>query len=97
MTLRPALFLDRDGTLIVDTGFVCSPEEVVLLPGAADALVRANAAGWLTVVVTNQSGIARGLYTEADYKAVQRRLVKLLGTQGARIDGAAQSAEVTVF
>ena len=86
MTLRPALFLDRDGTLIVDTDFVRTPEEVVLLPGAAAAVGRANAAGWLTVVVTNQSGIARGIITEGDYQAVAHELERQLGEQGARLD-----------
>lgn len=86
MTLKPALFLDRDGTLIVDTDFVRSPEEVVLLPGAADAVKRANAAGWATVVVTNQSGIARGIITEADYQAVAHALEARLAEQGALLD-----------
>lgn len=86
MSLRPALFLDRDGTLIVDTDFVRTPEEVVLLPGAADAVARANAAGWLTVVVTNQSGIARGIITEGDYEAVAHELELQLRQQGAHLD-----------
>jgi len=86
VTLRPALFLDRDGTLIVDTDFVRTPEEVVLLPGAATAVARANAAGWLTVVVTNQSGIARGIITEGDYQAVADELERQLGAEGAHLD-----------
>jgi D-glycero-D-manno-heptose 1,7-bisphosphate phosphatase len=86
VTLRPALFLDRDGTLIVDTGFVRSPEEVVLLPGAAQAVARANAAGWLTVVITNQSGIARGILSEDDYQAVSRAVERQLAKEGARLD-----------
>lgn len=86
MTLRPALFLDRDGTLIVDTDFVRSPAEVVLLPGAADAVARANAAGWLTVVITNQSGIARGIISEDDYQEVAREVERRFGQEGARLD-----------
>ena len=86
MSLKPALFLDRDGTIIVDTDFVRSPEEVVLLPGAAEAVARANAAGWLAVVITNQSGIARGIITEADYQAVAHELEARLATRGARLD-----------
>ena len=82
----PALFLDRDGTLIVDTDFVRSPEEVVLFPGAAAAVARANAAGWLVVVVTNQSGIARGIISEADYELVARELERQLRASGARLD-----------
>lgn len=86
MSLKPALFLDRDGTLIVDTEFVHGPEEVALLPGAAEAVARANAAGWLTVVITNQSGIARGILAEDDYQAVARELERQLATRGARLD-----------
>lgn len=86
MSLKPALFLDRDGTLIVDTDFVRSPEEVVLLPGVAEAVSRANAAGWRTVVITNQSGIARGILAEDDYQAVARELERQLATRGARLD-----------
>ncbi len=86
MSLRPALFLDRDGTLIIDTDFIRRPEEVVLLPGAAEAVARANAAGWVTVVITNQSGIARGMITEAAYQAVARELERQLSTAGARLD-----------
>lgn len=86
MSLKPAFFLDRDGTLIADTDFIRSPEEVVLLPGVAQAVKRANAAGWLTVVITNQSGIARGILTEADYLAVAREVERQLADGGARLD-----------
>ncbi len=86
MSLRPALFLDRDGTLILDTDFVRSPEELVLIPGAAEAVARANAAGWLTVVITNQSGIARGILAEDDYLAVAYELERQLAARGARLD-----------
>jgi len=81
-----AVFLDRDGTIIDDPGYLHKPEQVKLLPGAAEAIRRLNAAGYLAVVVTNQSGIARGLYTVADYRAVEKRLGELLAAQGARID-----------
>ncbi len=86
MTPRRAAFLDRDGTIIEDTGFVRDPEGVSLIPGSANAIRRLNESGWIVVMVTNQSGIARGLLTEADYQAVQARLVRLLAEQGARID-----------
>ena len=85
---RPAAFLDRDGTLIEDPGYLHRPEEVRLLPGAAGAVARLNAAGYAVVVVTNQSGIARGLNDVAAYEAVQRRLADLLAGAGARLDGA---------
>ena len=83
-----AVFLDRDGTIVEDAGFLHEPGKVRLLPGAADAIKRFNEHGYLVVIVTNQSGIARGLYTVADYSAVQRRLVEILEAHGAHIDGA---------
>ena len=83
-----AVFLDRDGTIVEDPGFLHEPGKVRLLPGAAVAIRRLNDAGWLVVTVSNQSGIARGLYDATAYSAVQRRLVELLGTHGARLDGA---------
>ena len=86
MTARRAVFLDRDGTIIEDTGFVADPAEVRLLPGAASAIARLNRAGIPAIVVTNQSGIARGLLDEAGYSAVARRLDALLDAAGARLD-----------
>jgi len=83
-----AVFLDRDGTIVEDPGFLHEPEKVKLLPGAAEAIHRLNTADVRVVVVTNQSGIARGRYTVDDYEAVQRRLGELLAAHGARIDGA---------
>ena len=85
---RRAVFLDRDGTIVHDPGFLHDPAAVRLLAGAGGAIRRLNDAGWLVVTISNQSGIARGLYTAADYQAVQRRLEALLATDGARIDAA---------
>jgi len=86
--MAEAVFLDRDGTIVVDTGYLHEPELVKLLPGAAAAIRRLSAAGYLIVVVTNQSGIARGLYGVPEYRAVERRIGELLATEGggARID-----------
>jgi histidinol-phosphate phosphatase family protein len=84
--LRPAAFLDRDGTINVDTGYIAKPEDVVLLDGAAAAIARLNAAQVPVIVITNQSGIGRGFYTEKDFAAVERRLAELLAGRGARID-----------
>ena len=84
--LRPAAFLDRDGTLVEDPGFQRDPAGVRLLPGAGIAVRRLNAAGIVVVVVTNQSGIARGFITEAEYAAVERRIGELFALAGARID-----------
>jgi histidinol-phosphate phosphatase family protein len=87
VSARAAVFLDRDGTIIEDTGYVADPAAVRLLPGAAAAIARLNRAGLPAIVVTNQSGIARGLLDEAAYAAVARRLESLLGAEGARLDG----------
>lgn len=84
--LRPAAFLDRDGTLIEDTNYLADANRVRLLPGAADAVRRLNERGILVIVVTNQSGIAQGLLTEADYEATRARLDELMRSSGARID-----------
>lgn len=85
--LRPAVFLDRDGTLIVERDYLADPDGVVLVDGAAGAVAALKRAGFAVVVVTNQSGIARGLYTEADYAAVAGRLDALLEREGAPVDG----------
>lgn len=86
--MRDAVFLDRDGTLIEDSGYVHEPAKVKLLPGVAQAIKQLNDHGFLVITVSNQSGIARGLYTVTDYEAVQQRLGALLAAHGARIDGA---------
>lgn len=83
----PAAFLDRDGTIIRDTEYLRDPDQVELLPGAAQAIRRLNDAGWPVIVVTNQSGIARGLLTEQDYERVRMRVDRLIAdAAGARID-----------
>jgi D-glycero-D-manno-heptose 1,7-bisphosphate phosphatase len=86
--MTKAVFLDRDGTFVEDPhpGFLHEPGKVRLLPGAAAAVRRLNQAGWLVVTVTNQSGIARGLYDAAAYAAVQRRVAELLAAHDARLD-----------
>lgn len=84
MAHRGALFLDRDDTLVADASYMSRPEQIVLLPGAAEALARARAAGFRLYLVTNQSGIGRGYYTMADAEACNLRLEELLGL---RFDG----------
>jgi D-glycero-D-manno-heptose 1,7-bisphosphate phosphatase len=86
MTGRPAAFLDRDGTIIRDANYIRDPADVELLPGVATALRDLSERGVAVIVVTNQSGIARGLFTAGDYEAVRQRLDALLAAQGARID-----------
>ena len=87
MSERRAVFLDRDGTIIEDTGYIAEPAAVRLVPGAAGAIARLNQAGLPVIVVTNQSGIARGLLDEAAYAATARRLDALLAAAGARLEG----------
>jgi len=84
---RKGAFLDRDGVLIVDPGYLGDPEGVVLLPGVAEALRQLRAAGYCIVVITNQSGVGRGYFTESDLAAVHARMAALLLEQGACVDG----------
>lgn len=83
---RAAVFLDRDGTLNEEVDFLTDPDELVLVPGAGAAVRALNDAGLAAVVVTNQSGIARGLLDEAGLARIHARLAELLAAQGARID-----------
>jgi D-glycero-D-manno-heptose 1,7-bisphosphate phosphatase len=85
VTGRAAAFLDRDGTIIRDASYVRDPHDVELLPGAAAAIRRLNDSLIPVIIVTNQSGIARGYLTAADYELVQRRLDDLLLAEGARV------------
>jgi histidinol-phosphate phosphatase family protein len=85
---RGAVFLDRDGTLIHDTGYVARPERVSLIAGVGGAIKRLNQARIPVIVITNQSGIARGYHTEEDFARVQARVTELLAAEGAHIDAA---------
>lgn len=75
---RPAIFFDRDNTLIVGNEYLGDPEKVVLMPGAADAVSRARALGYATIIFSNQSGVARGMFEERDVRAVNRRVEERL-------------------
>lgn len=86
-TRRGAAFLDRDGTLIVERHYLADPDGVELIPGVIPALRALRARGHALIVVTNQSGIARGLISPAEYEAVQRRLAELLLEEGVTLDG----------
>lgn len=79
-------FFDRDGTLNPDPGYIARPEDFELLPGAGAALRRLNVAGARVIVVTNQSGIARGKFKPADLERIHQKLLQLLAHDGARID-----------
>ena len=86
--VRTAVFLDRDGTLVRDPGYLHDPAQVELLPGVAAGLATLAAARWPLVVVSNQSGMARGLYGPDDFFAVQARIGELLAPRGVRFAGA---------
>ncbi len=83
---RVAVFLDRDGTIIEDPGYLGDPTKVRLIPGAAEALTSLEVAGCARIVISNQSGIGRGRYRVEDFLAVQREVVRQLADRGAAID-----------
>jgi len=86
MSQRVAAFLDRDGTLIDDAHYLAEADGVHLLPGAPESVLSLNAMDVLVIVVTNQSGIALGRITEAQYDATRRRLSDLMRQHGAVLD-----------
>lgn len=85
--LRPAVFIDRDGTLTEEVGYVNHPSRLRLLPRSADAICRLNEAGVAAVVTTNQAGIARGYFSPEVLEQVNGELVAQLARAGARLDG----------
>ena len=83
---RPAVFFDRDGTLNEEVEFVSAPEQLRLIPGAGRAVRAVNESGFLALVISNQSGIARGLFTEADLIPIHAKFEQDLAASGGRID-----------
>ncbi len=83
---RAAVFLDRDGTINEEVDFVRTPAELALIAGAAAAVRRLNDAGLVTCVISNQSGVARGFYTEAELVGIHAKLERDLAGAGGRID-----------
>jgi D-glycero-D-manno-heptose 1,7-bisphosphate phosphatase len=77
--MQSAVFLDRDGTLMEDTGYVRRADDVHLYADAREALAELKAAGFKLVIVTNQSGIGRGIFSDAEYRAVHKELLRQLG------------------
>lgn len=86
-TGRPAVFLDRDGTINVEKNYLHRIEDFEFIPGAPEAIRQLNQAGYLVLVVTNQSGVARGYFSLAEVDALHRHMVQRLAESGARIDG----------
>lgn len=84
--LNYCLFLDRDGTINYEKNFIKDPDELELLPGAAQAIREARNLGFKVIIVSNQSGVARGIMTEEDVDRVNDRLVQLLSDEGATVD-----------
>jgi D,D-heptose 1,7-bisphosphate phosphatase len=84
---QKAIFLDRDDTVIDDPGYISEPEQVALLPGAAEAVLQFKRMGYLVIIVTNQSGIARGYMDEKKLEQIHHKLKSLLSAAGASIDG----------
>jgi D-glycero-D-manno-heptose 1,7-bisphosphate phosphatase len=85
--LRPAVFLDRDGTIVEDVDYLTDPDQLRLIPGAAAAIHLLNKRGLAVIVVTNQSAVARGMLTEDGLAGIHRRLSEMLAAEGAHVDG----------
>jgi D-glycero-D-manno-heptose 1,7-bisphosphate phosphatase len=83
---RPALFLDRDGVIVEDTGYLHRPADVRLIAGAAEVIAAANRQGTPVIVLTNQSGIGRGLYGWAEFAATEARIAADLAARQAHLD-----------
>lgn len=86
-TLRPAVFLDRDGTIVEDVDYLTRSDQLRLIPRAAAAIRSINQMGYAAVIVTNQSAVARGMLSESALAEVHDRLRDMLAAEGAHIDG----------
>lgn len=85
--MNKAVFLDRDGTIVEDVGYMASPEQIKFIPGAIEAIKMLNEAGYKVVVISNQAGVARGLVTEDMLQTIDKTLHKWILNGGAHLDG----------
>ena len=83
---KKAVFIDRDGTLIVEKGFLSNPADVEIIPGAVDAVAKLNSADFTVIIVSNQSGVARGYFDEDAVRKVNARMIEMFSEGGAKID-----------
>ena len=90
-----AVFLDRDGTVNLDPGYISDPDIFELLPGAAEGLLRMREMGFLLFVVSNQSGVGRGYFSVSDLDRVNGRMEELLAASGVKLDGISVIRPVT--
>jgi len=84
--MKKACFLDRDGVLIEEAHYLKDPEQVKIIPGAYSAVKKLKEMGFLCIVVSNQSGVARGYFKEPDIKAIETRIDEYLAAEGLKID-----------
>ena len=84
--MKKAVFLDRDGTVNEEVGYLTDLDKLRLIPGASAAIKRLNESGFKVILVTNQSGVARGYFPETHVREAHTRLSEMLGSEGARID-----------
>lgn len=84
---KKAVFLDRDGTINIDTGYIDTPERFEFIPGSLTAIRRLKQAGFLIVVITNQAGIAKGIIRQENVAVLNEAFIEMLKAAGARCDG----------
>lgn len=84
--MEKCVFLDRDGVLIKDVGYLKNPDDIIILPGTMDALKDLKSNGFLLIIVTNQAGIAKGFFTISDLENVNKRLLNIYEANGIAID-----------
>ena len=83
----PAVFIDRDGTVVREVGYLCRPEQIEILPRVPEAIRRLRGGGYRVVLVTNQSAVARGMLKESELEEIHRLLRQELDRRGAALDG----------